>query len=146
MAKQYPKAGYKGDIYIGAVRIAGGATWANSGSVRAMLPTDEFGDEIVTDIPSQITGGEITITGNYLMSQDAGQQLLKTLFDSGDPITTLKLYISKTDDIYLTLDNTTTPPSYVTITNYDNVTYDKSGVGTFTCTMKVSGKMLPPSP
>lgn len=145
MAKKYPKAGYKGDIYIGAVRIAGGATWTYGGSVRTMLPTDEFGDEIVTDIPGQITGGEITITGSYLMSQDAGQQLLKTRFDSGDQITDLKLYISKTDGIYHTPDNTTTPPSYVTITNYDNINHDKSGVGTFTCTMKVSGKMLPVS-
>jgi len=143
MAKIYPKAGYKGDIYIGAVRIAGGATWANSGSVRTMLPTDEFGDEIVTDIPGQITGGEITITGNYLMSQDAGQQLLKTYHDSGNQITTIKLYISETDGIYLTPDSTTTPASYVTVTNYDNITHDKSGVGTFTCTMKVSGKMKP---
>ncbi len=143
MSKIYPKAGYKGDIYIGAVRIAGGATWANSGSVRTMLPTDEFGDEIVSEIPGQITGGEVTITGNYLVAQDAGQQLLKTRFDSGDQITDLKLYISQTDDIYLTPDNTTSPPSYVTVTNYDNVTHDKSGVGTFTCTMKVSGKLLP---
>lgn len=145
MAKQYPKAGYKGAIYIGAVKIAGSATWTYSGSVRAMHPTDEFGDEIVTDIPLQITGGEITITGNYLMSQDAGQQLLKTRFDSGDQITDLKLFISEADDIYNTPDNTTTPPSFVTVTNYDNVSHDKSGVGTFTCTMKVSGKLLPVS-
>jgi len=137
------KAGYKGDIYIGAVRIAGGATWANSGSVRAMLPKDEFGDEIVTDIPGQITGGEITITGNYLISEDAGQQLLKTLFDSGDQITNAKLYTSKTDDQYMTPDDSTTPASYVTVTNYDNVSDDKSGVATFTCTMKVSGKLKP---
>lgn len=145
MAKEYPKAGYKGDIYIGAVRIAGGATWAYGGSVRTMLPTDEFNDEIVTEIPGQITGGEITITGNYLMDSDAGQQLLKTYFDSGDQLTTIKLYISHTDGIYHTPDSTTTPASYVTVTNYDNITHDKSGVGTFTCTMKVSGKMSPVS-
>lgn len=143
MAKVYPKAGYKGDIYIGAVRIAGGATWSNSGSVRTMTPTDEFGDEIVSDIPLQITGGEVTITGSYLMSQDAGQQLLKTRFDSGEQITDLKLYISKADNIYLTPDDTTSPASYVTVTNYDNITHDKSGIGTFTCTFKVSGKLKP---
>ena len=143
MAKIYPKAGYKGKVKIGSVVIAGSAVWAYGGSVRTMLPTDEFGDEIITDIPLQITGGEVTITGNYLMSQDAGQQLLKTRFDSGDQITDLKLYESETDSTYLTPDNTTTPPSYVTVTNYDAVTHDKSGVGTFSCTMKVSGKLLP---
>jgi hypothetical protein len=143
MTKYYPKAGYKGDIYIGSTRIAGGATWSYSGSTRAMQETDEFGDEIKTDIPLQITGGEVTITGNYLMSQDVGQQLLKTKFDDGSQITDLKLYISQTDGIYLTPDSTTTPASYVTVTNYDNVTHDKSGIGTFTCTFKVSGKMKP---
>lgn len=143
MAKQYPKAGYKGAIYIGAVKISGSATWTYSGSVRAMHPTDEFGDEIVTEIPLQITGGEITITGNYLIDTDAGQQLLKTYFDSGDPIDDIKLYISYADAIYHKPDNTTDPASYVTVTNYDNLSHDKSGVGTFTCTMKVSGKMLP---
>ena len=146
MAKQYPKAGYKGAIYIGAVQIAGGATWSYGGSIRTMLPVDEFGDEIVTDIPGQIIGGEVSITGNYLLDTDAGQQLLKTKFDSGDPITDLKLYISQSDGIYHTLDNTTTPPSYCTVTNYDNISHDKSGIGTFTCTIKVSGKMLPVSP
>lgn len=143
MAKVYPKAGYKGRVLIGAVVIAGSATWSYGGSVRTMLPTDEFADEIVTDIPGQITGGEVTVTGNYLQSQDAGQQLLKTRFDSGDPITDLKLYISETDGIYLEPDSTTTPASYTTVTNYDAVTHDKSGIGTFTCTMKVSGKLKP---
>lgn len=145
MAKSYPKAGYKGAIYIGAVKVAGSATWAYGGSVRVMLPTDEFEDEIVTEIPGQITGGEITITGNYLLDSDAGQQLLKTKFDSGDPITDIKLYISKTDNIYHTPDDTTTPASYATVTNYDNLGHDKSGVGTFTATLKVSGKMKPVS-
>lgn len=141
MAK--PKAGYKGAVYIGAQKIGGSTTWTYPGSVRAMLPVDAFEDEIVTEIPGQITGGEITITGNYLMESDAGQQLLKTKFDSGDEITDLKLYISKADGTYLTPDDTTSPTSYCTITNYDNVSHDKSGIGTFTCTIKVSGKLKP---
>jgi len=78
-----------------------------------------------------------------LMFEDAGQQLLKTRFDAGTGMTDVKLYTSKTDDHYLTPDDATTPASFVTITNYDNITDDKSGVGTFTCTMKVSGKMKP---
>jgi hypothetical protein len=143
MAKYYPKAGYKGRVLIGSTVIAGSATWSYSGSERTMIPTDEFNDEIVTEIPGQITGGTITITGNYLMSQDAGQQLLKTRFDNGTAITDLKLYISETDSIYLQPDSGTTPASYVTVTNYDAITHDKSGIGTFTCTMKVSGKLLP---
>jgi len=137
------RAGYKGAVYIGAVKIAGSATWSYSGAVRAMLPDDEFLDEHITHIPGQIDGGDITITGNYLMSEDAGQQLLKTRYDAGTQITDVRLYLSHTDAEYLTPDDTTTPASFATITNYDAVGSDKSGVGTFTCTMKVSGKMKP---
>jgi len=137
------KSGYKGAVYIGAVKIGGSTTWGYSGSTRTMLPDDEFGDEIITHIPGQIEGGEITITGNYLMFEDTGQQLLKTRFDAGTGMTDVKLYISKTDDHYMTPDDSTTPASFFTISNYVNVSDDKSGVGTFTCTMKVSGKMKP---
>ncbi len=143
MAKVYPKAGYKGRVKIGEVVIAGSATWSYGGNTRTMHPTDEFGDEIVTEIPLQITGGEITITGNFLQAQDAGQQLLKTRFDAGTAMTDLKLFISETDDVYMTPDDTTTPASYATITSWDAIAHDKSGVGTFTCTIKVSGKMKP---
>jgi len=137
------KAGYKGKVKIGATTIGGSTTWSYSGATREMLEDTEFGDEHKTFIPGQIEGGEITISGNYLMDEDTGQQLLKTDFDSGDPITNIALYLSETDSFYMTPDSTTTPASYVTITNYDNVNNDKSGTGSFTCTMKVSGKLKP---
>ncbi len=139
MAKLYPKAAYKGEIKIGAVTIAGSATWAYSGDVRNMIPADEFGDEIITHVPGQIEGGEVTITGNFLMEQDAGQQLLKTRFDAGTQITDLYLYISETDSVYMIPDSGSSPASFATVTNYNSVTHDKSGVGTFTCTLKISG-------
>ncbi len=135
------KAGYKGKVLIGAVTIGGSTTWSNSGAVREMLEDTEFGDEHKTHIPGQIEGGEITVTGNYLIDEDTGQQLLKTRFDAGTQITDIKLYLSLGDAFYQTPDTTTTPPSFVTFTKYNNVDNDKSGVGTFNATFKVSGKM-----
>jgi hypothetical protein len=143
MAKLFPKAAYKGKVKIGAVTVAGSATWSYSGDVRNMIPADEFGDEIITHVPGQIEGGEVTITGNFLIEQDAGQQLLKTRFDAGTQITDLYLYISETDSVYMMPDDTSTPASFATVTNYNNVTHEKSGVGTFTCTLKVSGVLKP---
>ncbi len=137
------KAGYKGKVKIGATTIGGSTTWSYSGAVRELLEDTEFGDEHKTFIPGQIEGGEISITGNYLMDEDTGQQLLKTNFDAGTAITNVLLYLSETDSFYMSPDDTTTPASFVTITNYDAVANDKSGVGTFTCTMKVSGKLKP---
>jgi len=143
MAKSFPKAGYKGKVKIGNVTIAGLATWSYGGSVRTMIPVDEFGDEIITHIPAQIEGGEVTISGNYIGDVDAGQQLLKTRFDGGTQITDLYLYISETDGVYYMPDDTTTPASFVTVTNHDAIDHDKSGIGTFTCTFKVSGLLKP---
>ena len=136
------KAGYKGRIKIGATVVAGCATWSYSGDVREMLEDTEFGDEIKTHIPGQIEGGELSISGNFLIDEDSGQQLLKTRFDAGTQMTDLEAYLSETDSFYLTPDSATTPASFATCTSYLAVTNDKSGVGTFTATFKISGKML----
>lgn len=136
------KAGYKGRVYINDKPVGGIATWAYSGSTRAMLPIDQFGDEVITDIPGQITGGDVTITGNYLLAGDEGQQELAARFADGAQITNLKLYtdyIGNGGDVYRTPDTDTTPASYATVTNYDNVGDDKSGIGTFTATLHISG-------
>lgn len=139
MAKTFPKAGYKGAIYFGTTKIGGGTTWAYGGNVRNMQAVDEFEEEVVVDLPLQIVGGEVTITGNYLIDNDAGQQLLATKFDSGEQITNLKLYLSKVDNYYLTPKASSSPASYATVTNYSAISHDKSGVGTFTATLKISG-------
>jgi len=133
-----PKAGYKGDVYIGAVKIAA-ATWTSTGGERQMQAVDEFSDEIITDLPLQIRGGTITITGHYKMDTDVGQKLIATRFAAGAQITDLKLYTDQVSGIYLTPDDTTTPVSFATVTNCRNVGDDKSGIGTFTATLLMSG-------
>lgn len=135
-----PKAGYKGDVYIGAVKIAA-ATWTSAGGERQMQAADELGDEIITDVPLQIRGGTITITGHYKLDTDEGQKLLETRFKAGSQITDLKLYTDQSGGIYLTPDNTTTPASFATVTNCRNVGDDKSGIGTLTATLLMSGTL-----
>jgi len=139
MAKAFPKAGYKGAVYLGTVKIGGGTTWAYGGNVRNMQAVDEFEEDVIVDLPLQIVGGEVTITGNYLIDNDAGQQLLAEKFDSGAQVTDLKLYLSKVDNYYLTPKATSVPPSYATVINYSAISHDKSGIGTFTATLKISG-------
>lgn len=133
-----PKAGYKGDVYIGAVKIAM-ASWSCAGGERQMQAVDELGDEVITDLPLQIRGGTITLTGNYKLDTDEGQKLLATRFASGAQITDLKLYTDQTGGIYLTPDDSTSPVSFATVTNCRNVGDDKSGIGTITATLLVSG-------
>ena len=135
-----PKAGYKGDVYIGATKIAA-ATWASAGGERQMQPVDELGDEIITDVPLQIRGGAITITGFYKLDSDEGQKLLATRFAAGTQITDLKLYTDQVSGVYLTPDPDTTPASFATVTNCRNVGDDKSGIGTLTATLLMSGTL-----
>lgn len=142
-----PKAGYKGDVEIttavgGPTRIAM-ATWTYAGGERQMQAVDEFTNEIITDIPLQIRGGIITITGHYKLDSDAGQKLAAAAFATGEQITDLKLYtdIVGATKTYLMPDNTTDPASYCTVTNCRNVGDDKSGIGTLSMTLLVSGIM-----
>lgn len=132
-----PKAGFKGDVYIGAVKVAGQATWSYSGESRNMQDIDEFGDEIVKQLPLQIVGGDIALSGNYLLDSDAGQKLLKTRFDAATEIDDIKLYTDQVNGIYLT----PKAGSHVIVTNVNNVGDDKSGVGTISASLHVNGEL-----
>lgn len=139
-----PKAGYKGDVYIGTpTKKIAAATWTYAGGERQMQAVDEFGDEIITDLPLQIRGGTITITGNYKLDSDEGQKLVAARFADGAQVKDIELYTDYkgTPKVYLTPDPTTDPPSYCTVTNCRNVGDDKSGIGTISMTLLVSGIM-----
>lgn len=134
-----PKAGYKGAVWIDDKKIAGSATWTYSGETRNMQDADEFEDEFIKQVPLQIVGGDITITGNYLLDSDDGQQLLKTNFNSAKEISDIKLYTDKSNgnNIFMKL----TATSRAIVTNVNNVGDDKSGIGTFSCTIHVNGEL-----
>ncbi len=129
------KAGKFASAYLGAVKISGIGNWTSSGKIRNMGDIDEFNDEIVKQIPLQIVGGDITLTGHYLLDTDAGQKAIDTAFDAGTEITDLKLYTDFDNGIYLGIK----AGGYATVTNTNNVGVDKAGVGTFTCTFHLSG-------
>jgi hypothetical protein len=138
-----PRAGYKGKVKIGATTVGGATTWNYSGDVRQMLDAGEFGQEGNVEIPGGFVGGDVTIQGNFLLDTDAGQQLLKTNYESGANITNLQLYLSETDSVYMELDNSTTPASYCNVTSYNSTSTEKAGIGKFTATLHVSGRMVP---
>jgi len=131
------KAGYKGAVYLGAVKVGGATTWSYSGETRKMQDIDEFEDSIVKQLPLQIVGGDISISGNYLVDSDAGQKLLKTDFDAATEITDIKLYTDKTNNIYMT----PKAGSSCVVTTVNNVGNDRSGVGTFSATLHVNGEL-----
>ncbi len=140
-----PKAGYKGAVYIGAQKIGGSTTWAYDGETRNMQDIDEFEDEHIMALPLQITGGNVTITGNLKMG-DAGQVLLETKLADGSQITDLKLYVSKTDNTYFTPDpavklTVDDIPSHAIVTAAKAIGDDKSGIGNFSVTLRIMGAL-----
>lgn len=132
-----PKAGYLARAYLGAVKISGIGSWTYSGETRNMGDIDEFGDPIVKQVPLQIVGGDITITGHYKLDTDAGQKALKTAFDAGTEITDLKLYTDYDGGVYLAVK----AGGHIVVTNVNNVGVDKAGVGTYTATFHVNGEL-----
>jgi hypothetical protein len=131
-----PKPGYRGGVYLGATKVAM-ATWNYSGETRNMQDVDEFEDETVVQLPLQRVGGDIEISGNYLLAEDAGQKLLQTYFDAATEITDIRLYTDKTNSIYLTPKS----GSHCIVTKCNNVTNDKSGTGTLSATLHVNGEL-----
>lgn len=131
------KAGYKGAVWYGTdYKIASG-TWAYTGETRNMQDIDQFQDEIVKQLPLQIVGGDITLSGNYLLDSDAGLKQLKIDFDAATEITNLRLYTDKTNSIYMT----PKAGSHIIVTNVNNVGDEKSGVGTISATLHVNGEL-----
>jgi len=122
--------------------VAGFATWSYSGEVRDLLTQVEFGVEYRQQEASIYEGGEVELTGFYKADSDAGQQQLRAWFLAATQIThdLLKLFVD--DTVYLTPDDTTTPPSYFIITKYNDTAQDVAGVCTFNMTLKVSGRLL----
>lgn len=131
------KAGYKGRVYIGTVKIGGIVSWTYGGETRMMVDADEFGDEDVVQLPTQKFGGEINISGHYRLDSDEGQKLIKTLFDAATLIGNIRLFTDYSNSIYLA----PSAGSHVVCTNCTNVGDEKSGIGTYSATFKVNGSM-----
>lgn len=138
-----PIAGYKGDIYIGAQKIGGGTAYSYNGETRNMGDIDSFGSEHVFQLPLQLVGGNVSINGHLKMG-DAGQILLESYLKNATPITDLKLYINKAANTYWTPDASVMADgvaSHCIITNAKSIGDERSGIATFSATLKVNGEL-----
>lgn len=138
--------GYKGKILKGSTQILGMAEWNYSGETRKTEASQLFNYQYEVQTPTTIEGGEITISGDYLMG-DPGLELIEEAFANGTELTDLKLYID--DDNYFIPDPNTTlydgtaQPSHVIITKSPNsVRHAASGIARTEFTAKVSGRLI----
>lgn len=131
-----PKGGYLGAAYLGAVQISGIGNWTYGGETVNMGDVDEFG-ATVKQIALQDVGGDIVLTGVYLVDTDAGQKALKTAQSARTQITNLKLYSDYDNGIYMSLK----AGSHCICTNVNNIGVDSKGIGTFSATFHVNGEL-----
>lgn len=138
------KPGYLGEVRFGAVTVNEMMNWNYAGATMDQLDDSYLGVEDKSFIQGQSDGGEITMSGNFLLNSDPGQQLLKTYYDARTQFTDIRLYINKVSGLYYELDDTTSATrkaSYATITKYNEVSVDKTGLVTVSVTVQVSGRL-----
>ena len=132
------KLGRYAKVTMGTDTVVGMGNWAMPGITTEQIETTSFGSIYKTFEAGFQDGGEITFAGNYDPADTIGQTALRTANENATHVTNLRLYIDSTS--YFAPDQSTTPASYVLITNY-NVTFDKADVGKTSFTAKISGKM-----
>ena len=141
------KAGYLAKVEISSGnQILGASSYTYTGESRDMHESTHFnttGHKI--DTPLMISGGEITVTGDFRLNDVTGQEAVKAAFIAGTELRDFRLYIDASsyyipDDSLFSLETIT--GSYVTITKSPtNVSFDTAGVGTMEFTAKVTGAL-----
>jgi len=135
--------GYKGRVVHVGLRINGVTGITLPSPIVDELEDGQMGDRYKSYARTRIEGGEVTITGNYLGDQDEGQQALKTAFDNDSELTDVKFYTDYASGKYLVPDpNLEQFPSFVTVTKYNEISYDKDSLITFTATYRVHGRLV----
>jgi hypothetical protein len=137
-------SGRGGQVSRGASPIIlGVADWDYSGDTLEIIEAPvTFDATHIEKFESVYKGGEITVSGQAIIG-DTGMLNIETAFNAKTHITDLRLQLKGTPGgQYLTPDDTTTPPSYILITQAPNaVKNDASGTVSFSFKGTVSGKM-----
>ena len=86
------KVGHKGKATLGSTKILGLGTWTISGIDADVLEDTEFEDTYKTYKINLREGGTIAFNGFYDPADSTGQTQLKTYWQSGTSVTSLRLY------------------------------------------------------
>ena len=142
------KAGYLAKVELSSGNeILGASSFSYTGESRDMHESTHFDSSgYKIDTPLMITGGEITVTGDFRLNDLTGQEAVKSNFASGAELRDFRLYIDQSSyyipdpDLFSA---EAIPGSYVTITKSPtNISFDTAGVGTMEFTAKVTGALV----
>jgi len=141
------KPGYLAKVEISSGnQILGAGTWSYTGESRDIHESSHFdGTGYKIDTPLMIAGGEISVNGDFRLSDPSGRDAVEAAFTGGTELRDFRLYVDATS--YYIPDSTlfasaTTTGSYVTVTKSPSTTsFDTAGVGSMEFTAKVTGRL-----
>ena len=142
------KPGYLAKVEISSGnQILGAGTWSYTGESRDVHESTHFdGSGYKIDTPLMIAGGEITVSGDFRLSDPSGRDAIDNAFKAGTELRDFRLYVDATsyyipDDTLFSTSSTT--GSYIIVTKAPSTaTFDTAGVGTMEFTAKVTGRLL----
>jgi len=142
------KPGYLAKVEItSGNQILGAGTWSYTGESRDIHESTHFdGSGFKIDTPLMVAGGEITVSGDFRLSDPSGRDAIETAFQAATELRDFRLYVDATS--YYIPDSTlfssaSTTGSYITITKSPSTaSFDTAGVGTMEFTAKVTGRLL----
>lgn len=132
------KIGKLAKVTLGTTTIAEIGSYTLSGFTVDSIDVTAFGDEAKKAVPSIGDGGEISIKGNYDLSDHTGQLALEAACAAGTE------YGPNAIRFYVDADHYITPATggVIIITKCKSIGMEKSGVATVEFTGKVSGAPL----
>ena len=134
------KVGKIAAVKLGTYDISEMGTWSVSGMTNEMLEHSKFGDQEKEFEFGMADYGAISFNGFFDMTDTTGQRLLESAFINKSKFTNaLKFYIDNTS--YYTADVTNNSASAFLMQSI-SVNYDKSGIGTITFQVKISGRLV----
>lgn len=132
------KIGRFAKVTLGVTTVAEISSYTLSGFTVDAIDVTAFGDEAKKAVPGMGDGGDISIKGNYDLSDHTGQLALDAACDAGTE------YGPGEIRFYVDADHYLTPATggMIIITKCRAIGMEKSGVGTVEFTGKVSGAHL----
>lgn len=133
------KVGRACSVKIGTTQVLGLGTWTISGVDTDQFEDTEFGDSYKTYLVGQKESGTVSFSGYYDPADSTGQDVLRTAWESGTAVTSIRFYIDASS-YWTPTTKSLASTSCIYITSWD-VSADKSGLIMASFSGKISGAM-----
>lgn len=112
------------------------------GFTRQTIAVSEFGVDIDTKIAAGASYDDMNASGNFVVGDTNGQDLLRQYATANTSITNMRFKLNETPGDFVTLDLANDPNGYYQVSQFSPGTANKSGVIPVTINMIAGGKSI----